>query len=140
MYWCYSVLIVFCICFFLSLNYSQYKSLWLSAKTPQPVHRQMLPVCSSAKRSASSRSYLHTQLLLGYLQALQWIADNVQHPAVVSASIAGEHSPIVNQAVQSLISDVGVTFVTAAGGAYSKSSICLQQGVGLPDSICSCYC
>ena len=48
-------------------------------------------------------------------QALQWVADNVQYPAIVSTSIAGEHSAAVNQAVQSLINDYGITIVTAAG-------------------------
>lgn len=49
------------------------------------------------------------------VQALQWVADNVQYPAIVSTSIAGEHSAAVNQAVQSLIDDYGITVVAAAG-------------------------
>lgn len=48
-------------------------------------------------------------------QALQWVADNVQYPAIVSTSVAGEHSAAVNQAVQSLINDYGITVIAAAG-------------------------
>lgn len=49
------------------------------------------------------------------VQAMQWIADNVQYPAVVSASIAGNYSAAVNQAVTSLMNDFGITVVAAAG-------------------------
>lgn len=49
------------------------------------------------------------------MQALQWVADNVQYPAIVSTSIAGEHSAAVDQAVQSLIDDYGITIIAAAG-------------------------
>lgn len=49
------------------------------------------------------------------VQALQWVADNAQHPAIVSTSVAGKYSAAVNQAVQSLIDDHGITVVAAAG-------------------------
>jgi len=49
------------------------------------------------------------------VQAMQWIADNVQYPAIVSASIAVEYSAAVNQAVTSLMNDFGITVVAAAG-------------------------
>lgn len=48
-------------------------------------------------------------------QAMQWVADNVQYPAIVSASIAGNYSAAVNQAVSSLLNDYGITVVAAAG-------------------------
>ena len=54
-------------------------------------------------------------MLLLALQGMQWIADNVQHPAVVSASIAGQYSAAVNQAVLALINDYGISVVSAAG-------------------------
>ena len=46
---------------------------------------------------------------------MQWVADHVQYPAIVSTSIAGEYSAAVNQAVQSLVDDYGITVVAAAG-------------------------
>lgn len=49
------------------------------------------------------------------VQAMQWIADNAQYPAIVSASIAGEYSFAVNQAVSSLMNDFGISVVAAAG-------------------------
>ena len=39
----------------------------------------------------------------------------MQYPAIVSTSIAGEHSAAVNQAVQSLTDDYGITIIAAAG-------------------------
>ena len=39
----------------------------------------------------------------------------MQYPAIVSTSIAGENSAAVNQAVQSLINDYGISVVAAAG-------------------------
>jgi len=52
-------------------------------------------------------------------QAMQWVADNVQYPAIVSASIAGNYSAAVNQAVTSLINDYGITVVAAAGMSWA---------------------
>lgn len=46
---------------------------------------------------------------------MQWIADNVQYPAIVSASIAGNYSVAVNQAATSLMDDFGIPVVAAAG-------------------------
>ena len=46
---------------------------------------------------------------------MQWVADHVQHPAVVSASIAGANSAALNQAAESLVNDFGITVVAAAG-------------------------
>jgi len=52
-------------------------------------------------------------------QAMQWVADHVQYPAIVSASIAGDYSAAVNQAVQSLVNDFGIPVVAAAGIVHS---------------------
>ena len=49
------------------------------------------------------------------MQAMQWVADNVQYPAVVSASIAGANSAALNQAAESLVNDFGITVIAAAG-------------------------
>ena len=49
------------------------------------------------------------------VQAMQWVADNVQYPAVVSASIAGANSAALNKAAQSLVNDFGITVVAAEG-------------------------
>lgn len=59
-------------------------------------------------------------MLLLALQAMQWIADNVQHPAVVSASISGEYSAALDQAVQTLINEIGISVVAAAGESRNQ--------------------
>ena len=46
---------------------------------------------------------------------MQWVADHVQYPAVVSASIAGANSAALNQAAESLVNDFGIIVVAAAG-------------------------
>lgn len=57
------------------------------------------------------------------MQAMQWIADNAHYPAIVSASIAGEYSFAVNQAVSSLMNDFGISVVAAAGATKSGVTI-----------------
>ncbi|KAA6422637.1 MAG: peptidase S8 and S53 subtilisin kexin sedolisin [Trebouxia sp. A1-2] len=64
------------------------------------------------------------------ITAMQWIADNVQYPAVVSASIAGNYSAAVNQAVTSLMNDFGITVVAAAGN--SNEDACGWSPAGVP--------
>ena len=56
------------------------------------------------------------------MQAMQWVADNVQYPAVVSASIAGANSAALNQAAESLVNDFGITVVAAAGESVQSSA------------------
>ncbi|KAL0039177.1 hypothetical protein WJX77_010455 [Trebouxia sp. C0004] len=67
------------------------------------------------------------------ITAMQWIADNVQYPAVVSASIAGAYSAAVNQAVTSLMNDFGITVVAAAGN--SNENTCGWSPAGAPGVI-----
>ncbi|KAL3162173.1 hypothetical protein ABBQ32_009879 [Trebouxia sp. C0010 RCD-2024] len=64
------------------------------------------------------------------ITALQWVADNAQHPAIVSTSVAGKYSAAVNQAVQSLIDDHGITVVAAAGN--DNEDACQRSPAGAP--------
>ncbi|KAL3147460.1 hypothetical protein ABBQ38_014518 [Trebouxia sp. C0009 RCD-2024] len=67
------------------------------------------------------------------ITALQWVADNAQHPAIVSTSVAGKYSAAVNQAVQSLIDDHGITVVAAAGN--DNEDACQRLPAGAPGAI-----
>ena len=58
---------------------------------------------------------------------MQWVADNAEYPAVVSASIAGDYSAALNQAAQSLVRDFGIPVVAAAGGPPKKTSYLFCQ-------------
>ena len=50
-----------------------------------------------------------------WLQALQWVADNAQYPAIVTASVSGEYSATLDQAVQTLTEIYGIPVVVSAG-------------------------
>lgn len=50
------------------------------------------------------------------MQALQWIADNAEYPAIVTASVSGDYSAALDQAVQTLTEVYGIPVVASAGG------------------------
>ena len=53
------------------------------------------------------------------MQALQWIADNAEYPAIVTASVSGDYSAALDQAVQTLTEVYGIPVVASAGGCLS---------------------
>ena len=59
------------------------------------------------------------------MAAFEWIAQNAQHPAVVSMSVAGDLSVPVNEAAARLVQAFGIPMVVAAGGPPA-SAIRLQ--------------
>ena len=89
------------------------------------MHHRKQDIVQSDRQTSCSLRCPQAQVFCGFcLQAMQWIADNVQHPAVVSASISGEYSAAVNQAVLSLINDYGISVISAAGEACSLHQHC----------------
>ena len=67
-------------------------------------------------------------------QALQWIADNAQYPAIVTASVSGDYSAALDQAVQTLTEIYGIPVVASAGGC--TASDCIEWGCSILHDMC----
>ncbi len=55
------------------------------------------------------------------IAGLAWIANNVQHPAVINLSIGGPTSAILNQFLDAMSRDLGVLIVAAAGNGNTDA-------------------
>lgn len=55
------------------------------------------------------------------LDALNWVAENAEYPAVVNMSLGAYDSDVYNEAVETLIAK-GITVVTAAGNTFDHDS------------------
>ena len=69
-----------------------------------------------------------------WLQALQWVADNAQYPAVVTASVSGDYSATLDQAVQTLTEIYGIPVMVSAGRSVrpetTEPALCTAAALG----------